>query len=117
GGLVTVSRYNARYLRDITGNHVPVHFVPNGVELAPPAADHPEGPVLCVARLVPKKGVDVLVEAAARLRPAVQGLGVEIIGGGPLQQELEERARRLGLEDAVRFLGPQPWDQVEAAFG
>lgn len=116
-GLVTVSEYNARYLHDLVGNGLPIHCVPNGVELAPPVADHPDGPVLCVARLVPKKGVDVLIEAAALLRDRIPGLRVEIIGSGPLREALERLAGDLRVHDRVTFRGPQPWDEVEAAFG
>jgi glycosyltransferase involved in cell wall biosynthesis len=47
------------------------------------------GPVVYASRLWPEKGVDVLVEAAARL-PA--GLRVEIAGDGPERQRLEALA-------------------------
>lgn len=115
--LVTVSEYNARYLHGLIGNGPPVHTVPNGVELAPPMPDRPDGPVLCVARLVPKKGVDVLIRAAAQIHARTPDLRVEIIGGGPLRGDLERQAHRLGIGDRVVFRGPQPWGEVESAFG
>jgi len=74
--LVTVSEYNAEYLRGLTGNGLPIHFVPNGVDVSPAADDRPDGPVLCVARLVPKKGVDVLIEATALLPTRIPDLQV-----------------------------------------
>jgi len=56
----------------------------------------------CFARLVPVKGVDVLLEAAGRLR---QGGNVTLllVGDGPLRAELTARAGSLGVD--ARFLG------------
>jgi glycosyltransferase involved in cell wall biosynthesis len=114
--LVTVSEYNAVYLRTVVGKGLPIHCVRNGVEVTPPTADRPDGPVLCVARLVPKKGVDVLIEATALLASRVSDMRVEIIGGGPMEEWLRKRTEALGVHDRVRFVGPQASDQVEAAF-
>jgi glycosyltransferase involved in cell wall biosynthesis len=114
--VVTVSEYNARYLRGVLGNGLGIHYVPNGVEVAPTWADRPDGPVLCVARLVPKKGVDVLIDATALLASRIPSLQVEIIGDGPIGDSLRKRAEALGVLGRVRFKGPQPWDRVEAAF-
>ena len=70
-------------------------------------ADHglpPEGPlVACVTRLVPRKGVDVLIQACARLAPAHPGLTLAVAGAGRDRPRLERLARR--AEVAVRFLG------------
>jgi glycosyltransferase involved in cell wall biosynthesis len=64
------------------------------------------GPVVaCVARLVAFKGIDTLLEAAARVvrdRPDAQFV---VLGGGPLEAELRERAERLRLAGRVRFTG------------
>lgn len=53
-----------------------------------------------VGRLVPYKGVDVLLEA-------LRGTGVValLVGDGPLKATLERRARELGVEAQVHFLG------------
>ena len=53
-------------------------------------------------RLVPEKGVDLLLEAVAGL-PRVWRLS--IVGAGPEQERLETLARRLGLSDRVSFEG------------
>ena len=55
-------------------------------------------------RLVPEKGVHVLLDAAARL-PAARLL---FLGDGPERPRLEARARRAGLRDRVRFAGRVP---------
>jgi glycosyltransferase involved in cell wall biosynthesis len=114
--LITVSDYNARHLRELIGNELRIYCVRNGVAVAPTGVDRPDGPVLCVARLVPKKGVDVLIEATALLRPKLPDLRVEVIGGGRMEEPLRCHAEALGLLGQIRFLGPQAWDEVEAAF-
>ena len=56
--------------------------------------------VLFVGRLVPYKGIDVLLEA-------LRGTDVValLVGDGPLKATLERRARELGVETQVHFLG------------
>ena len=58
--------------------------------------------VLTLAALVPRKGVDVLLEACARLeRPTV----LLVAGDGPERPTLERRAHELGFASGARFLG------------
>lgn len=111
--IVTVSEFNARHLRAVASG-VPVYHIPNGIALGRAVAPGPDGPVLCVARLVAKKGVDVLVEAIALLSNESPRLNVEVIGG-PLTDELVQLARQRGVEGRVRWFGPRPWEDVEAA--
>lgn len=57
-----------------------------------------------IGRLVPYKGPDMLLEAAAPLLS--QGrLVLDVIGDGPMRAELEAQAVRLGITDAVTFHG------------
>ncbi len=67
------------------------------------ASDDPV--VLCIARLVKAKGVDVLIEAVARLAGLHPSLVLCIAGSGPERAALDGRSRRLGVGDRVRFLG------------
>jgi glycosyltransferase involved in cell wall biosynthesis len=60
--------------------------------------------VLTLAALVPRKGVDLLLEALAR-QPAVQRCVLLVAGEGPARAELEARAAELGLGERARFLG------------
>jgi glycosyltransferase involved in cell wall biosynthesis len=73
----------------------------------------PDGVIRClaVARLVKRNGVEDLIDALALLdRDRYQ---LEIVGTGPEEAALRERARRLGLERQVRFTG---WlDRVQVA--
>ncbi len=55
-----------------------------------------------VGRLVPEKGVDLLLEAVAEMTGAWR---LMVVGGGAERERLEGRARRLGLADRVLFEG------------
>ncbi|HQR65795.1 MAG TPA: glycosyltransferase [Thermoanaerobaculia bacterium] len=67
--------------------------------------------VVTASRLVPDKGLEDLVDAWSRLRPASARL--VILGEGPLRRGLQERARCGGVESTVEFRGwvedPNPW--------
>jgi glycosyltransferase involved in cell wall biosynthesis len=60
-----------------------------------------------VARLDPRKGLDLLLQAAALTLDHLPGLQVVIVGDGPERGRLESLARVLGLEARVRFVGEQ----------
>jgi glycosyltransferase involved in cell wall biosynthesis len=65
-----------------------------------------DAPVLgSVANFTPKKDQMTLLAAARRLVDDRPDLVLLLIGSGPLQDQLEQRARVLGLERNVRFLG------------
>jgi phosphatidylinositol alpha-1,6-mannosyltransferase len=71
--------------------------------------------VVGVSRLVPRKGFDVLIEAAGRLAPSHPDLEVAIAGGGRDRARLERMAR---THDApVRFLGRVPDEQLPGLYG
>lgn len=80
-----------------------VAVVPFGIESEPwvSVAPRRDGPALFVGRLVPYKGVAVLLDALAQA-PQVT---VDIVGEGPLEGELRAQAARLGIASRVRFLG------------
>ncbi|MDX2162155.1 MAG: glycosyltransferase family 4 protein [bacterium] len=68
------------------------------------SADHPFT-IGAVARLVPEKGIDLLLRAAAKLDGAWQ---VRIVGGGPQRAALEALAGELGIAARVDFVGQVP---------
>jgi len=72
-------------------------------EVPHPGRDRPR--IVSVGRLVPKKGMDVLVRAIAQL--AGQGMPVlcDIIGEGPERRRLEAMTGELGVESLVRLRG------------
>lgn len=59
--------------------------------------------VFAVSRLHPLKRLDLLIEAAARMRE--RGLRVKIAGEGADEARLRERVHTLGLEGRVELLG------------
>jgi len=61
--------------------------------------------VLCVARLIPEKGVVELVEAAHRMAKTRNDVVFLLAGTGPLLESLRARVRTLGIELSFRVLG------------
>jgi colanic acid/amylovoran biosynthesis glycosyltransferase len=87
----------------------------NGVDEALPREVVCTGPLLCVSRLEPDKGVDMLLTAFGLLSEDRPALRLEILGDGPLAPALRSQARDLGLDDRVRFLGALPISEVRTA--
>ncbi|MDZ7343482.1 MAG: glycosyltransferase [candidate division KSB1 bacterium] len=110
--VVTCTEFNRDYLLRVVGDDAPVFRVYHGndLQLFKPgrASGHHNGcpVILSVGRFVPKKGFAVLLHALHRLRQKGWRFVCHIIGGGPLQPELEKLRRRLQLEDCVA-LKPQ----------
>ncbi|MFC4497520.1 glycosyltransferase family 4 protein [Streptomyces ovatisporus] len=73
--------------------------------------------VVCVSRLVPRKGQDTLIRAMPRILAEVPDAVLLIVGGGPYREDLEKLAASTGVADAVRFTGAVPWDELPAHFG
>jgi rhamnosyl/mannosyltransferase len=67
--------------------------------------------VLFVGRLVPYKGVDVLLEALTGL----DAVGF-IVGEGPIRVALQDRARQLGISSRVHFLGSVDDNELAALY-
>ncbi len=71
-----------------------------------PEVRRPGSPwIVCVARLFPQKGIDILLEALAIMRSSGSIFHVSLLGEGPERQSLERRCRRLGLSEVVHFAG------------
>jgi glycosyltransferase involved in cell wall biosynthesis len=68
--------------------------------------------VLTVAQLARRKGIDVLLDALARLRARDVAIRAVIVGDGDERGALEARARELGLDGAVTFAGPVGQDRI-----
>ncbi len=84
-------------------------------ELFTPADEQPNRPftIGCVARLVPEKGIDVLLRAVVQLGDNAY---VRIVGGGPLRGELESLAASLGMAERVTFLDQIPSRDMPAQY-
>ena len=68
--------------------------------------------LLCVARLVEKKGLDHQLRIYAALGAAGVAFEARIVGGGPLRAELEKLAGHLGVSARVAFTGHLPQHEV-----
>jgi glycosyltransferase involved in cell wall biosynthesis len=67
--------------------------------------------VLTVARLVPEKGLNILVRAAAAAGPGVK---LVVAGEGPERRSLEDLSRTLSAR--VVFVGELPWERIVEAY-
>lgn len=113
-GLIAVSRALATRTEEILGGPINHTAIPMGVATSvfrpgePPAAltrKDGERTLLFVGKFVPKKGIDVLLDAVHRLRASGTRVHLVVIGGGSLEPELRAQVARLGLEPQVTFLG------------
>ena len=122
--LVTCSRMNLDHLRDLAPA-ADLELIYHGLEAArfpAPAramgadGSDPARPVriVCVARAVEKKGLDVLLDALALL-PADLHWRFDHVGGGALTAALKAQAARLGIEARVHWHGLGTQEEVVAA--
>jgi phosphatidyl-myo-inositol dimannoside synthase len=122
-----VSAYTRGRFASAFGPHAALEYVPPGVDtdrFAPdPAAraemrsryglgDRPV--VLCLSRLVPRKGQDMLIRALSAIRERVDGAVLVIVGGGPYLATLHRLAREAGVTDHVIFTGGVPSAELPA---
>ncbi len=68
--------------------------------------------VVCVSRLVPRKGQDMLIRALPTIRRRVPGAALLLVSGGPHRKALERLAREQGVESDVVFTGSVPWAEL-----
>ncbi|RPK52532.1 glycosyltransferase family 4 protein [Streptomyces sp. NBC_01260] len=73
--------------------------------------------VVCVSRLVPRKGQDTLILAMPAILAEVPDAVLLIVGGGPYAGELRKLAAGTGVLDSVRFTGAVPWAELPAHYG
>ena len=65
--------------------------------------------VVCVSRLVPRKGQDMLIRSWPQIARRVDGAALVIVGGGPYEQRLRRLA---GSDDSVLFTGAVPGGEL-----
>lgn len=95
-----------------------IHVVRCGCPQLPPQAIAPLphcGRIVCVARLAPEKGHEILIEALHVLKQrGVTQFDCLFIGGGPLELEIKQHIKRLHLTDIVKLTGALPPAEVES---
>jgi phosphatidyl-myo-inositol dimannoside synthase len=70
--------------------------------------------VVCLSRLVPRKGQDMLIKALPSIRQRVDGAALVVVGGGPYLDSLRKLARDHGVADHVTFTGGVPSAELPA---
>jgi glycosyltransferase involved in cell wall biosynthesis len=114
--LAAISTYTRRTLTGLTGSVLErqPRTIPYGIELPPADADWPTEPgkLLFVGRLIPRKGLSVLVRAMSHV-PAGD---LTIIGGGPEREPVQALVDELGLGDRIRFGGRVSDEELEQRY-
>ena len=124
-----VSRYTRGRFASAFGPRAGLEYLPSGVDTArfrpDPAArlelrdryglgERPT--VVCVSRLVPRKGQDMLIKAWPQIRRRVADAALVIVGSGPYEQTLHQLADGSGVRADVVFTGAVPTAELPAHY-
>jgi len=110
--VVAISTSTAREVTALAGSDVPVEVIPYAVEMPAHPAVRDQATILYVGRLVERKGVAYLIDAAALVPQAK----IVIIGDGPEREALEARATERGVTDRVSFRGWVTPEELDRAY-
>src|SRR5215472_9789512 len=114
--IVTETDYAARFLRERFSHRADrVHRIYNGLDLAEfGRAGFSSTPplIITVGRLISKKGFADLIRACGLLAERGKSFRCEIIGDGPLENELRGQIERLNLQSRVALSGAKPQHEV-----
>ena len=101
--VTTVSRWLARETESIvSGVTASVAPMPAATDLFSPGGERDPNRLLFVGRLTAQKGISALIEALGKMRNTPR---LDIVGDGPLGEELRTRASAIGIADRVSWLG------------
>jgi phosphatidylinositol alpha-1,6-mannosyltransferase len=92
-------------------------FVPDPVARADLRARYGLGDrpvILCLSRLVPRKGQDMLIRALPAIRQRVADAVLVIVGGGPYRETLHALAHESGVDEHVVFTDAVPGEELPA---
>ncbi|WP_024793163.1 glycosyltransferase family 4 protein [Tomitella biformata] len=122
-----VSRYTRGRFSAAFGAQAPLEYLPPGVDTEAFAPDPVarvelraryglgDAPVIvCLSRLVPRKGQDMLIRALPLIRQRVPGARLVIVGGGPYAEKLHALAAATGMAQHVLFTGSVPANELAA---
>lgn len=107
--IVVPSRAHLALSTELAGHESKVEVIPFGIdqsrwELVPPPPPGAPPRAIFIGRLVPFKGLDVLLRALER----VPDLRLDIVGSGPQGPRLRTLAQALAVSDRVRWYGEYP---------
>lgn len=114
--VIAISDYTARGLAGYGAREVAIIPFGHSAGAPLPRAATETRTILFVGRLVPRKGVSVLLHAFAEFRKRHPKWRLRIVGDGPARDLLQELSRQLGLAPAVVFAGQLSADQLRAAY-
>lgn len=106
--IITVSHAFKTYLGEHIRYPERVIVIPNGYDekrFRPIAHDNAVPQLITVCRLVPAKGIDVLLRACSELKRRGHKFVLHLIGDGDVRQELEQMAVDLGIYEETIFYG------------
>jgi colanic acid/amylovoran biosynthesis glycosyltransferase len=110
--IVTETDYAAQFLRERFPKHADrIHRIYNGLNLAEfGRADFSSTPplIIGVGRLIAKKGFANLIRACGLLSDRGKSYQCDIIGEGPLENELHAQIEQLNLQNRVALSGAKP---------
>ncbi len=92
--------------------NLPEDFIPDTFPERQPGK---ELKILWVGRLLPRKGLPLVLEALSKVDPAIP-FTLTIIGDGPMRRYLPGWLKKYNLEDKVKWEGHQPWHKVKEAY-
>jgi glycosyltransferase involved in cell wall biosynthesis len=99
------------YLRKVGHPKATVAVVHNGIrrdELEPVECAGDAADIVFLGELRALKGVDVLIDAIARLHRENKRVTANLVGDGSERAELEAKCAQCGLTEWIRFCGPLP---------
>ncbi|GBG37194.1 GDP-mannose-dependent alpha-(1-6)-phosphatidylinositol monomannoside mannosyltransferase [Mycobacterium montefiorense] len=124
-----VSRYTRGRFATAFGPAASLEYLPSGVDtdrFQPDPAGRDElrkryglgerPTAVCLSRLVPRKGQDMLIKALPSIRQRVDGAALVIVGSGPYLDTLRKLAQDCGVADHVTFTGGVPSDELPAHY-
>jgi len=106
--LITVSRSFQSYLAPFLRSPHKVKVIQNGFDqkrFHPIAHDNDVPQLITLCRLVPAKGLDVLLQACGELKKRGLPFVLHVIGDGPMREQLEQMAVELDIYDETIFYG------------
>ncbi|CAM3800522.1 glycosyltransferase family 4 protein [Cohnella lubricantis] len=106
--MLTVSRSFAAYLGGYVKRPEAIGVIPNGYDekrFKPISHENEVAQLVTVCRLVPAKGIDLLLKACAELHGRGHAFVLHIIGDGPIREELETLSQQLGIYEDTIFYG------------
>ncbi len=123
-----LGEYTRRRLRGAFGPHAALRRLTPGVDVETfnPGIDGSSvrarygllgrAVIVCVSRLVARKGQDTLIRALPAIRAKVRDAALLIVGSGPYRDDLTALAEQTGVAQHVVLTGGVPWTELPAHY-